>query len=326
MVACLSDPTQPPDDDRWRKVTFGEARLRTGGVKFRYPVTGLFRLHAPRVYSSSRRLVQRTRRWFAMSERATAWASVAPTAMLGRNLKKFPDAASGTESSRRLALLAAGLPYRSTYLEIGVAHGATFEAVDFPFKWGVDPVPKFNTHLLPQGSRFACQTSDEFFSQLDPAVRFDLVFVDGLHEWHQTYTDVLNCIAHSHPCTVILLDDVIPADEFASWPDMDTALIARNRTGNMSAGWQGDVYKVLFAISDFHPELEFRVIHDGYNAQAVIWRKRGTAKNVQQRATADLYAEQTYSRVFADGLPPSWFGCMTEDDAVEVVHQELEGT
>lgn len=238
--------------------------------------------------------------------------------MLGRNLDKAPDHAPGNEASRRLNRLAAGLPARSTYLEIGVAAGATLEAVDMPFKWGVDPMPKFNTHALPPGCRFACQTSDDYFAHLEPHVRFDLAFIDGLHEWHQTYTDLMNCLAHAHPHTVVLLDDVIPIDEFASWPDMDAALTARHATGNMSAAWQGNVYKTLFALRDHHPELEFRVIADGANAQAVIWGPRGF-EGVAPRATTDHYTELNFSSVFGDGTPPEWFGCLSEDEVLAAV-------
>lgn len=286
--------------------------------------TSHLRVRAPRAYARSRKVVRHTRRWFAESSGADGWASVAPALMLGRNLERSPRDLTGNETSRRLNRLAAGLPSRSTYLEVGVARGETFEAVDVPFKWGVDPVPNFNTHLLPQGCRFTCLPSDDYFSQLDPAVGFDLVFIDGLHEWHQAYADLLNSLAHSHPHTIILLDDVVPADEFASWPDMDSALVARHKAGNMSTGWQGDVYKVLFAIRDFHPELEFRVIIDGFNAQAVIWQKDGAGKSCQKAMAPDQYIEQTFPRVFVDGQAPEWFGCLSEDEAIATAHRATQ--
>lgn len=275
-------------------------------------------------YAKSRSVVHATRRWFAQAPAAEQLAALAPGAMLGRNLAKSPQSAAGNESSRRLNALADCLPSRSTYLEIGVASGMTLEAVDVPFKWGVDPAPKFNTHALPQGYRFTVRTSNEFFADLDPHMRFDLVFIDGLHEWHQTYQDVMNSILHAHPHTLILLDDVIPVDEFSSWPDMEAACAARLSTGSVSTAWQGDVYKVLFALRDHHPQLQFRVIADGNNPQAVIWSPSGYSELVEApRVGSDAYAELNYSTVFGAGSAPPWFECLPEWKVIDTIGEGL---
>lgn len=263
---------------------------------------------APSTYSKLRDVVHRNRQWFAESPSAGKLAAVAPSLMLGRNLVGDISRASDSESSSRINALKDLLPVCSDYLEIGVSYGVTFEAVDIPFKWGVDPQPKFNTHLLPSGCRFSRLTSDAFFASVDPRVRFDLIFLDGLHQWHQTYRDLVNSLAHAHAWTIFLIDDVVPIDEFASWPDMDKALAARFKSGDTNTAWQGDVYKLMFAIRDHHPELDFRVITDGENAQAVVWRKNGvSAASSPILAKPDEYSNINYSVVFDNDSPPSWF-------------------
>lgn len=66
-------------------------------------------------------------------------------------------------ASRRLNALAKLLKRRVRYLEIGLAHGFTFEAVRAHTKVGVDRHPKFSLIDLP--TRFAVEvaTSDDFF-------------------------------------------------------------------------------------------------------------------------------------------------------------------
>ena len=38
----------------------------------------------------------------------------------------------------------------------------------------------------------------------------DLVYLDGLHTFEQTYRDLCNTLMHAHPATVILVDDTVP--------------------------------------------------------------------------------------------------------------------
>ena len=60
------------------------------------------------------------------------------------------------------------------YLEIGVADNTVFNSIPLNIenKYGVDPTEGGNYRM----------TSDEFVSQISE-VRFDVVFIDGLHEY-----------------------------------------------------------------------------------------------------------------------------------------------
>jgi hypothetical protein len=86
-----------------------------------------------------------------------------------------------------------------SYLEIGVDEGRTFENVVCAERWGVDPSPKFDMSRLPDGATFFRLTSDEFFAGLSAEKGFDVVFLDGLHTFEQTYTDLVNALARGPP-------------------------------------------------------------------------------------------------------------------------------
>ena len=230
-----------------------------------------------------------------------------------------------TWSARRLNELASTLPAASTYLEIGVQHGTTLEQVQVPFKCGVDPYPRFRTRSLPQGYRFYHGTSDDFFEGLTPNVRFDLVFLDGLHTWTQTYQDLLNAARHSHELSAVLIDDVLPIDEFSALPSEEEALRRRHATGRITWEWHGDVYKTLVAVERFHPELDFQVIEDFEgNSQAVVWwRSRKTQITSASDAQLTEVDSLNYSEVFRNGKVPTYFNTATEAQVLSRVETIL---
>src|SRR4051812_20804380 len=83
-----------------------------------------------------------------------------------RVLAKAPGSTEVLHSARRLNALQREMPACSTYLEVGVSLGRTFEEVTVPFRWGVDPHPRFDVHHLPEGAIFSPLESDRFFNGL----------------------------------------------------------------------------------------------------------------------------------------------------------------
>ena len=58
--------------------------------------------------------------------------------------------------------------------------------------------------------------SDAYFA---PAARgFDIVFLDGLHVFAQTFRDFCNTLLVTHERSLILIDDTVPDDIYSSWP------------------------------------------------------------------------------------------------------------
>lgn len=234
--------------------------------------------------------------------------------VLGKNAKKLPIGIS----ARRLNALAAGMETCDNYLEVGVAQGLTLEQIRVPYRWGVDPTPQFDTEKLPKGLQFFTQDSDTFFQELENSQRFNLVFLDGLHQWQQTYRDLINVLNHSVVDTIIVIDDVVPDDELAAFPDWDKALQMKDDAGITDGRWQGDVFKVLLAIAEGHPELEFCTVttfESGDNPQAIVWRRDKSITEFSEGLLPVLenkLADVTYADIFVNGEIPEVFKLLDE--------------
>lgn len=96
------------------------------------------------------------------------------------------------------------------YLEIGIGACKNHRRITAEYKETVDvfsaPPEGFENHNK--------MTSDLYFQHLDPAKKFDLIFVDGLHEHDQTLRDILNSLKHMNPGGTILVHDVDPPTEW----------------------------------------------------------------------------------------------------------------
>ncbi|MEI6095766.1 MAG: class I SAM-dependent methyltransferase [Gammaproteobacteria bacterium] len=160
-----------------------------------------------------------------------------------------------------------------TYLEVGVEKGATFFEIKAEKKFAVDPHFRFDpSDRESETERYFQMTSDDFWNSINPQLMFDVVFLDGLHTFEQTYRDFCAVLAHTTSSSVIIIDDIFPTDVFSSLTDHGNAIRFREMHGIDSRAWHGDVYKVILAINDFHPTLDFRTIVGGENLQTVVWR------------------------------------------------------
>jgi hypothetical protein len=192
------------------------------------------------------------------------------------------DAASSSEerkhaSSRRINRLAQIVGARR-YLEIGVRRGVTFCKVQITEKVGVDPEFVFDIAERPPNERFYTMTSDTWFEKHSDVEPFDIIFLDGLHTFDQTLRDFCNSLFVAHSGTIWLIDDTVPSDYYAAWPDQKLATrIRQTDLGNhpewpRSRAWQGDVFKVVFALHDFFPKLTYRTITT-QKPQTLVWRQ-----------------------------------------------------
>jgi len=112
-----------------------------------------------------------------------------------------------------------------SYLEIGCESNTLFDSVPALKKIGVDPVSGGNVR----------KTSDAFFENND--VRFDVVFIDGLHTYEQVRKDIINSIESLNKGGWIALHDMLPSN----WTEHH---IPRVSNGN----WTGTVWKVAFEL------------------------------------------------------------------------------
>lgn len=181
-----------------------------------------------------------------------------------------------TYSSRRINTLVEKLSYK-TYLEIGVALGETFLNAKIETKRAVDPNFRFDYRSVEtQNVRFYEIPSDEYFSHHVKQEKFDLVFLDGLHTFEQTFRDFCNALTATHDRSIIIIDDTIPSDVYSSWPNQAEAVRFRAESGGKGGAWHGDVFKTVFAIHDFFPTLSYLTINTEGNPQTLIWREPRT--------------------------------------------------
>ncbi len=120
-----------------------------------------------------------------------------------------------------------GLLAPATYIEIGVAKGATLRRANRPtLAIGVDPKPKIAFPLSTETHIFA-ETSDAFFARRGPDALLGgqplgLAFIDGLHLFDQALRDFINLEAYCGPQSVVLIHDTLPLDERTQRRSCDT--------------------------------------------------------------------------------------------------------
>jgi hypothetical protein len=178
----------------------------------------------------------------------------------------------GGHSVRRICRIARQLGARS-YLEIGVSRGKTFNSLQFERKVAVDPRFRFEVaDFQREGVEFHEMPSDVYFTSHGASERFDVIFLDGLHTFQQTFRDFCNSLACSHDRTVWLIDDVLPVDVYSALPVESEALKNRKRAGGDGPQWHGDVYKLVFVLHDFFPMFSYVTITGSGNPQTLLWK------------------------------------------------------
>ncbi len=164
---------------------------------------------------------------------------------------------TGTASSERLNAALQALS-GSRYLEIGVARGSTFFAVDAKIKVAVDPRFRFDPRERQshRNETYHSISSDLYIDQAIPQREwFDLIFLDGLHTYSQTLRDFLGTQALARPHTVWLLDDTVPSTAMAAEPELSRVRRAREFLGCAEdEAWMGDVFKVVAWVDSFMPQ------------------------------------------------------------------------
>jgi hypothetical protein len=131
------------------------------------------------------------------------------------------------------------------YLEIGVFTGECITNVKAEHKDGVDPGhegivhPKVNYPV----------TSDYFFEFIDGHdIKYDLIFIDGLHHYGQVKKDIENSLKHLQPNGIIMMHDCNPLT-------YESQLVPRQ-----CITWHGDVWKAYVEFKQTHPQFDCYVV------------------------------------------------------------------
>ena len=115
--------------------------------------------------------------------------------------------------------------YKS-YLEVGTQDPTSnFDLINAECKVSVDPFPRGEVTFIG--------TSDEYFESISEDVKYDIIFIDGLHHDDQVLKDIENSFNHLSENGTIICHDCLPTTE-----DMQ----ARDDHGRE---WTGDVWKAI---------------------------------------------------------------------------------
>lgn len=147
-----------------------------------------------------------------------------------------------------------------TYLEIGVFDGSNFASINIDHKDGVDPGSEGQ---LPDCVNYK-MTSDEFFSSIKESnIKYDFIFIDGLHITEQVDKDIENSLNHLNKNGVIMLHDGNP-------PNYNCQVVPR-----IQSTWTGDVWKSVVKLRCNRSDLSVFTINTDYGC--VIVQKKKSA-------------------------------------------------
>ncbi len=131
---------------------------------------------------------------------------------------------------------------KKKYLEIGVRNpDDNFNKINCDTKYSVDPGIEYKQN--PVDFKL---TSDDFFDKLSKGtilnkkIKFNVIFVDGLHLAEQVYKDILNSLDYLTDDGFIVLHDCNPPTEYHAREEHNFILSpARNF-------WNGTVWKAFY--------------------------------------------------------------------------------
>lgn len=147
------------------------------------------------------------------------------------------------------------------YLEIGVCDGNNIKRIKAKHIDGVDP--GVEGHMVPETNYPI--TSDEFFKLIqDTDIKYDIIFIDGLHHCEQVYTDVINSLKHIQPYGFILCHDMNPKWELST---------RRIPSGTC---WNGDTWKAWAKLRSERNDLNMKVVNTDHGVGIITHGKQKT--------------------------------------------------
>ncbi|MDO9530344.1 MAG: class I SAM-dependent methyltransferase [Syntrophales bacterium] len=184
-----------------------------------------------------------------------------------------------------------------TYLEIGVLAGDTFLRIKASHKLGVDP----NFEISPTKklryyikncsnifNKYFHTNSDTFFGTEHiylSKTGLDVAFIDGLHTFSQTLTDVQNALMYLNENGVIVLHDCNPLSEVAALPAKSIREIQKLNPPGFTGTWNGDVWKTIAYLRAIRKDLHVFVLDCDFGLGIIT---RGTPENMLEYSTDEV--------------------------------------
>ena len=132
-----------------------------------------------------------------------------------------------------------------SYMEIGInkLHW-NFTKIHACYKICIEPFPQPDTkHLID-----FIGTSDEYFKTISSDVKFDVIFIDGLHVSDQVTRDIHNSLLHLNEGGTIVCHDCLPKTEYEQLSSFH------------SGPWTGDVWKSIARLRIESDDLDVKVV------------------------------------------------------------------
>jgi hypothetical protein len=141
------------------------------------------------------------------------------------------------------------------YLEIGVFKGENIKEIKAPHKDGVDPGVE---GYIPLEVNYP-MTSDDFFELIKghDEIKYDLIFIDGLHHADQVAKDIQNALNHIVDGGFILLHDCNPVS-------YEAQLIPRE-----TVAWNGDTWKAFVDFKAHYPKMQCSVVDTDFGVGVI---------------------------------------------------------
>jgi|TARA_R110000822_G_scaffold310062_2_gene441112 hypothetical protein len=134
------------------------------------------------------------------------------------------------------------------YLEIGVFKGQNIREIIAEHKDGVDPTTELGKSIPEINYPI---TSDAFFELIKGHdIKYDIIFIDGLHHSDQVNKDIDNALNHLVDNGIIVLHDCNPLVELFT------------KVPRQSEAWHGDVYKSVLHFRQKSPHKVITVDDD----------------------------------------------------------------
>jgi len=131
------------------------------------------------------------------------------------------------------------------YLEIGINNGNTFNRIKIKHKDGIDPRP------IGEGISVTNYKiiSNEFFESINNHnIKYDIIFIDGLHYSEQVIQDLTNSLNHIQVNGIIVIHDCNPMFEITQ------------RRYAVVGMWNGDTWKAFAKFRMTRSDLEMYVV------------------------------------------------------------------
>ena len=141
------------------------------------------------------------------------------------------------------------------YLEIGVFKGENIREIKAPHKDGVDPGVE---GYVPPEVNYP-MTSDDFFELIKghDEIKYDLIFIDGLHHADQVAKDIQNALNHIVDGGFILLHDCNPVS-------YEAQLVPRE-----TIAWNGDTWKAFVDFKAHYPKMQCNVVDTDFGVGVI---------------------------------------------------------